>query len=571
MTSTRGRAPGRRARILSAFASIAASLVGLGCGAADAPPPPGPVADARPNIVLLMAEDLGPRIGAYGDPVAHTPRVDQLAREGARFTRAFTTAGVCAPSRAAIITGVHQNRWGAGHMRAARGGYAASPPPEVKAFPELLRAAGYYTVNDGKTDYQMSLRLGGVFGGPETIWDDAGSGDWADRAPGQPFFAYLNLGQTHESQVWPTWAWPSGWIAAAMWPLRIWNHAGWPLETDPGVVALPPYYPDTPTVRADLARHYNNIAAMDVAVGRVLDRLDREGIADRTIVIFMGDHGDGLPRAKRWLYDSGLHVPLVVRWPGVVAPGGVRDALVSGVDLGPTLLSMAGVPRPDWLEGRVFIGPERGEPRRYVYAARDRMDESPDTVRAVRDERFKYIRHWVPERPYVLDLAFRDQTPMMREMRTLHAAGELSGPPALWFRARRDAEELFDTARDPHEIENLVDDPDHAETLARLRSALDAWLERGPDLGLLPEDELRRRFAPDGEQPETPEPEIRVADGRANVTAAAEGASLEVRRAGGRWNLYTAPVAVASGETLEARAQRYGWRISPTVEATAPP
>jgi len=547
---------------------LALGVTAAGCGDGATRQRDGPEVDPRPNIVLVMAEDVGPRMGAYGDAVARTPNIDRLAREGSRYVRAFTTAGVCSPSRAAIITGIHQNVWGAGHMRAAAGGYAAGPAPQVKAFPELLRAAGYYTLNDGKTDYQMGLRFGGAYGGPETLWDDGDTRDWSGRSQGQPFFAYVNLFQTHESQVWPTWMPPDGWVALPLWPIRIWNHWRWPVRTDPARVSLPPYYPDTPTVRADLARHYNNIAAMDVAVGELLDRLDDEDLSRNTIVIFTSDHGDGLPRAKRWLYDSGIHVPLIVRWPGVTPPASVRTRLVSAVDLSATILSMAGVVAPEWLQGRVFVGPEAVSPEPYVFAARDRIDDQPDTVRAVRDRRFKYIRHFRPELPYVLDSDFRDQMPMMRELRERHEAGALSGTPAQWFRQTRDAEELFDTEDDPHEVTNLAGDPRHAPTLVRMRAALDGWLADRADLGLLPEEELRKRFFPDGVQPVTQAPVVVIEDGVARAEPGTEGASIEFRSDGGPWMLYSRPIALAPGEEIEARAQRYGWKLSDIVRAS---
>jgi len=549
---------------------LALALLVVGCGDVAAPGASDRRLAPRPNIVLVMAEDLGPRIGAYGDRVAQTPNLDRLASEGARYTRAFTTSGVCGPSRAAIITGVHQNVWGAGHMRAAAGGYAASPPPHVKAFPELLRASGYYTVNDGKTDYQMGLRLGGAFGGPATLWDDPSSGDWRARAPGQPFFAYVNLTQTHESQVWPTFMLPDDWLTLVLWPIRIWNHLQWPLETDPARVALPPYYSDTPTARADLARHYNNIALMDEALGGLLDRIDAEGLAERTIVIFSADHGDGLPRAKRWLYDAGLHVPLIIRWPGETEPGSVHERLVSGVDLAPTILAMADVPVPEWMPGRVLLGHGAAPTRRYVYAARDRIDEQPDTVRAVRDTRWKYVRHYRPELPYVQEGHFRDQMPMMRELRALHAQGLLSAEASLWFRARRDREELFDTESDPHELRNLAGEPGHEATLARLRGALDDWLDANEDLGLRPEAELRRAFFPDGEQPVTAAPRLDVEAGLAHAESSTEGASIEVRIDDGPWQLYARPIPISPGQALAARAERYGWKPSDTVRVRAP-
>jgi len=528
---------------------------------------------------LIVAEDLSPRLGAYGDAVAHTPNLDRLAAAGVRYTHAFTSAGVCAPSRAAIVMGVHQNRFGAGHMRAPQGGYTAVPPADWKAFPELLRASGNYTANSGKTDYQMSTRLGGAWGGPFTIWDrDGGVGEgfvsdsfalWSEREPGQPFFAYLTLGGTHESQVWPTWQLGDRLLHWLMLPMRVRNHARWTHRTDPARVAVPAYYPDVPVVREDLARHYDNIAAMDALVGEALAALDREGLADETVVIFTTDHGDGLPRAKRWLYDSGIRVPLIVRWPGHVEPGTVSDELVSAVDLAPTILALAGVPIPPHMEGRVLLGPERKASPEVVYAARDRMDEAADTVRAVRDPRFKYIRNLHPEAPYQLPNSFGAQMPTWQEMKRLHAAGALAGAPALWFRPGRPPEELYDTRADPAEVHDLSADPRHAADLLRLRAALDARLAEAKDLGLLPEAELRQRFWPDGEQPVTAAPEVVIANGEVTLRSASEGASLGYRIDAGAWRLYTGPLAVSPGTRIEAKAVRYGWEESESVEAIA--
>jgi arylsulfatase A-like enzyme len=532
--------------------------------------PGAAISASRPNIVLIIAEDLGLRIGAYGDGVAQTPNVDRLAREGTRFTRAFTTAGVCAPSRAAILMGVHQNAWGAGHMRVGAGGYAATPPPHWKGFPELLRAAGYYTVTNGKTDYQLGVGLSGIFGGPFTIWDDDDASDWRGRDEGQPFFAQLTLENTHESNVWPTWDIASL-TRLAMAPMRVAHHWAWEHRTDPASVVVPPYYPDTPTVRADIARHYDNVAAMDSIVGEILGKLAEDEVGDETIVIFTTDHGDGLPRAKRWTYDSGIHVPLIVRAADRAAAGTVDGSLVSGVDLAPTILSLAGVDVPTHMQGRIFIGPDRQPEPAYVFAARDRMDEQPDTVRAVRDRRFKYVRNLHPERPYVLDIAFRDQMPMMREMKALAESGDLTGPAALWFRPVRAREELYDTDADPHEIHDLAGDPAHAERLARMRSALDGWLEASGDLGLLPEAELRERMWPAGEEPTTADPTLRV-DGRGRLVASCptEGASIGVRVEGGAWRLYTGPLALASGTRVVVGAQRYGFARSGEVSLRMP-
>ena len=526
-------------------------------------------ADPRPNIVLIMAEDLSPRIGAYGDRIARTPHLDRLAESSLRFTNAHTTAGVCAPSRAAIIMGAHQDHWGAGHMRAHAGGYVAVPPEDWKAFPERLRAAGYWTVNgSGKTDYQMATGLTAAFSGPFTIWDEPNGDDWRGRAEGQPFFAYLTLGQSHESQVWPTWhASTTGLVMAFM---RIPNHWSWQHETDPATVEVPPYYPDTPTVRADIARHYNNIATVDRLTGEILAKLDADGERDRTLVIWTTDHGDGLPRAKRWLYDSGTRVPLLVRWPGHVERGTVNEELVSGVDLAATILAAAGLEAPAQQEGRIFVGPAREPEPAFIFASRGRIDEQADRVRSVRDRGFLYVRHLMPDQPYVLDIAFRNEMPMMREMLAMHEAGALEGTPALWFRDRRDPEELYDTAADPHQIRNLAGDPAYRERLERMRAVLDARLADGRDLGLLPEEVLRERMWPGGEQPVTPAPDI-TWQGDAAVVTARHGASIGYRLGSEeRWRLYTGPVPVSAGTAFTAKAVRYGWAESDAVASRAP-
>ncbi len=546
---------------MSRLISLWVSAV-LGIAAADSVA----ALEDRWNVVLLMAEDMSPRIGPYGDSVAHTPNLNRLASEGTRYTHAFTTAGVCAPSRAAILMGVHQNHWGAGHMRAyGDGGYVAVPPPNWKAFPELLRAAGYYVVNNGKTDYQMGTTLGGAYGGPESIWDEPRAEDWRGRPDGQPFFAYISFLTTHESQVWPTWDLTS-FTKIAMAFLRIPTHWRWEDRTDPASILLPSYYPDTPTVRADLARHYNNIAVMDTQVGNVLQKLEDDGIADRTLVIFTSDHGDGLPRAKRWLYDSGIRVPLIVRWPGQAEPDAVAEELVSGVDLAPTILAAAGIEPPDWMEGRVFVGPNPGPEPPHVFAARDRINESLDRVRAVRDRRFKYVRHLIPDQPYVLDGAFRDQMPMMKELRSLAAEGKLDAVSSLWFRERRDAEELFDTDADPEETRNLARDPAYRHALTRMRSILDARLATKRDLGLLPESQLAERFWPDGKQPTTYAPRFERRNASIHIACDTPGASILWKRpSDAGWRLYTAPINVEGKTQIWAKAVRYGFKQSATV------
>jgi arylsulfatase A-like enzyme len=351
---------------------------------------------------------------------------------------------------------------------------------------------------------------------------------------------------------------------------RFW-HFGLPGGDDPvrpTEVSVPPYYPDTPAVRADLARHYDNIRQMDAALGEVLARLEADGLADSTIVWFIADHGDGLPRAKRELFDSGLRVPLIVHWPERLRPPDVRpgssdERLVSFVDLAPTLLALAGVETPRQLHGRGFLSPE-SVPREYVYAARDRIDDVHDRQRAVRDARFKYIRSGFPQQPGGHRLAFRDNLETMRELRALHAAGRLNQDQRRWFEPPGE-ERLFDTREDPHELRDRSGDPAYAAVLERMRGALDAWLARVGDWSDVPEDEMVARFRPDGAEPVTPPPQVRVENGLAFVQSGTPGASLGYRIDGGRWRLYTQPLPVPQGARIEAKAVRYGWAESETV------
>lgn len=525
----------------------------------------------RPNILWISTEDLSPRIGAYGDPVARTPNLDRLAGEGMIYTRAFTTAPVCAPSRAAIITGMYQNAIGAQHMRTGEnrvedlpGPYEAVPPFYVKAFPEYLRAAGYYTTNAVKTDYQ--------FGTPFTIWDELSpDAHWRNRPdPDQPFFSVINITRTHESQVFPD------------------AIEGRQPTTDPGAVEVPPYYPDTPAIREGLAHWYDNIAAMDARVEEILRQLEEDGLADETIVFFWSDHGDGLPRGKRSLYDSGLRSILMVRWPEALdppfAPGTTNDELVSFVDLAPTVLALAGVPVPVHLQGRVLMGPEAEPEPEYVFAARDRMDIEYDMRRSARDERFLYIRNFMPQLPYVGNIPYRNQSPIMQELLRLHREGELFGPAALWLRNSRPPEELYDTHADPYQVNNLAGDPAHRATLERMRAAVDGWMKRIDDQGLINEAEMIQRMWPGGVQPTTAAPIILErgspnwqeitreetipfdAPTEVEIYEPTQGASVGYTTEEGpdaRWKLYTGPFLITEPVTVRARAIRYGYAESP--------
>jgi arylsulfatase A-like enzyme len=554
--------------------TVAALLAALAVGTAA----PTSAADRRPNILLLLAEDLGPRVGAFGDPVAVTPRLDQLAQEGTRYTRVFTTSGVCAPSRAALLTGVHAISTGSLHMRTSNEGYQSVPPPEVKAFPELLRAAGYATFTDFKLDYQFSGTRAGS--GPFTIWDEEGfTAHWRKLGGDRLFFGLINFLETHESGVFPRPALPRSGAHAFMQLLHLFLHIGHDDVVSPEDVALPPYYPDTPLVRADVARHYNNVHRMDERVGEILDQLQADGLLDSTVVIWTGDHGDGLPRAKREIFDSGIHVPMIIRWPPSLRPrdaepGALDERLVSFVDLAPTILALAGVRAPAWMDGQVFTGAQAAPKRRYVFAAKDRIDEVPDRQRAARDERYKYIRSYRPGTPGAAHVAWRDVLDSMRELWAHHERGELTGAAALWFEPRP-GESLYDTWSDPHEIRDLARDPDFAPVLERLRGALDAWLAQRVDWGAVPEDQMKKEMWPGGEQPVTGEPIIEIigneAVPRVRVSATTPGSSLGYRLGGGDWRLYTEAFSAPPDTRIEAKAVRYGWAESRTVRLSARP
>ncbi|MFT5209895.1 MAG: N-sulfoglucosamine sulfohydrolase [Flavobacterium sp.] len=531
-------------------------------------------ASERPNILLLMAEDLSPRVGSYGDKVAFTPNIDKLAQEGVRYTNSFTTAGVCAPSRAAIISGMYQESIGAQHMRShnyAKSKYFAVPPEEMKAFPELLRAEGYFTFNTFKLDYQFSGISSGS--GPFTIWDADKRGiiEFDELPSDQPFFGYLTFLGTHESAIFPRDVFPRSIPHLLGQLMQIPLHWNTEDQIKPGDVDVPPYYPDTPIVRKDIARHYNNLITVDQQIGDVLSKLEKAGLAENTIVIWTTDHGDGLPRAKRELYDSGIHVPMIIRWPekyrpSHIEPGSTDKRMVSLVDLAPTILSLAGASLPAYLQGMPFAGDSPTLEREYVFAARDRIGKFPDKQRAVRDNRYKYILSDNLQAGG-FHLAYRDDLDIMKELWRLHDAGKLNDVQKQWF-LKRPAEMLFDTLSDPHEIHNLVDDPDHIAELSRLRAAYHQHREQVPDLSDEHETDMAARFWPDGIEPATDSPSFKLIDDMLVLSHATKGASLGYRLNDSDWHLYIAPIELNSGDFIQAKAVRYGWAESESIELT---
>ena len=536
-----------------------AALAPLLLAAAPAPPDPA----APPNVLWVTCEDLSPRLGCYGDALARTPNLDRLAAGGTRYTHAFGVYGVCAPNRYCLVTGRYPTSDGAGPMRTMKRTSAladvtdpellalptweATPPPAVRCFPELLRASGYYCTNNSKTDYQ--------FRAPVTVWDESsGKAHWRNR-PGHgtpaaaPFFAVVNFITTHESRV---------------------HKRTSPAVTDRAAVPVPPFLPDAPAVREDLARQYDNLAVLDTQVGELLDELEADGLADSTVVMFFSDHGDGLPRHKRWVYDSGLRVPLIVRFPaghpGSGPPGGADDRLVSFVDFAPTVLSLAGLEPPAWQQGAAFLGPAAGAPRELIYAARDRMDPAAETIRAARGGRYKYIRNLRPDLPYWGAIPYRDRAGSAAFITRAIAAGTLAPDQWQLWATGKPLEELYDCDADPHEIRNLAADPVHFARLAAMRGALDEWRAATGDAGVLDGAALRDRLWPGGDQPTTAAPAIARDGGTVTLTSDTPGASVGYKLPGdAAWRVYTAPFPAAG--PVEAVAHRIGFKPSRAVRS----
>ena len=431
----------------------------------------------QPNIVWISCEDISPHLGCYGDPHAITPNLDKLAQEGTRYTNAFTTAGVCAPCRSAIITGMYQNSIGTHHMRCN-----ATLPTWLKPFPVYLREAGYYCTNNSKTDYQFSKPA------KKEIWDICGAkGHWKNRPQkSQPFFAVFNFTGCHESGIASESKYKS--VTKDLLPSQRQN----PKE----LTTLPPYYPDTTITREDWKRNYELITAMDAWAGDLIQQLKDAGEYDNTIIIYWSDHGVGLPRAKRWLYDSGTHIPLIIRVPEKfqksldISSLATDNQLISAVDFAPTVLNIAGIDPPSYLQGRAFLGLHLSPPRKFVYGARDRMDERYDIIRTVRGPQYRYIRNFEPLKPYYQYMNTPEKGATMQEIRKKEASGQLDPVMALFSAHEKPVEELYDTHADPFEIHNLADDPAFSQRLSEMRHALSKWQNEIGDVGLIPEAEI---------------------------------------------------------------------------------
>ncbi len=425
---------------------------------------------ALPNILWLVSEDHSPFLGCYGDPIAHTPNIDALAAKGVLYTRAYANAPVCAPSRFGILTGCHpESNAPAQHMRAM-----ANLPMVMRTYPEYLRSLGYYCTNNDKTDYNCNVE-------PERIWNESSAkAHWRGRPQGAQFMAVFNHMTTHESRLFG----PK------------------PVEgpVTPDQVRIPPYLPDTSAMRTDFASYYNLIARMDGEIGARLKELEADGLAEDTIIFYYSDHGGVLPRSKRYCYEEGLRVALIVhvppKWQHLcpMPMGSEVGEPVSLVDLAPTLLSLAGVPRPAQMHGTAFLGSEAGKPAGLAFGMRDRMDERYDLVRTACDGRFRYIRNYMPHRPWGVYSSFEWIAKGYQSWDEARIAGTLTPEQSRFF-GRKPYEELYDLQADPFQLTNLARDAGQAATLAQFRNALDAHMQAIRDNGFIPEGEPGEGFA----------------------------------------------------------------------------
>jgi uncharacterized sulfatase len=443
-------------RLLTVWAAATALLLSSAVRAEAAPV-------AQPNILWITSEDHGPHMGCYGDAFATTPNVDRLATRGIRYTHCWSNAPVCAPARTTLISGMYAPSTGGEHMRSM-----VPYPAGKKMMPQLLRDAGYYCSNNAKEDYNLAK--------PGQVWDDSSNkGHWKNRKPGQPFFAVFNSLKSHESQI------------------RTRPHKQ---VHDPAKVRVPAYHPDTPEVRQDWAQYYDIVTEADADAGARLKELADAGLADDTIVFYFADHGSGMPRSKRWPYNSGLHVPLIVYVPEKylhlttkdAQPGDKCDRLVSFVDFAPTVLSLAGVRPPEWMQGHAFLGKFAAEPQPFLHGFRGRMDERYDMVRSVTDGHFVYVRNYMPHLIYGQHIDYMFQTPTTRVWKKLHDEAKLT-PAQDRFWNVKPPEELYDLRADPDEVHNLAESKEHQEILKKLRQAQQEQARRIRDVGFLPEGE----------------------------------------------------------------------------------
>ena len=521
--------------------------------------------DEKLNVIWISCEDMGPVLSSYGVKEISTPNIDKLAEEGIKYTNAYSTVGVCAPSRFSIITGMYPARLGAHNMRTGnfytyrdpdkltykknkgvidKSGinvpeYEVVTPTNIKAFTEYLRNENYYCINNNKCDYQ--------FNSPFTAWDEvSGNISYKDRPKNTPFFYVKNLMVTHES--------------------RIWLRKNEPITVNKDILKIPAYYPDIPEVRNDIAIKYSNIQEMDRQVGEIISDLEKNDLLDKTIIFFWSDHGGNLLRQKRAVGNSGLKVPLIIRFPNGYRSGEVDNRIVSLMDLGPTTMSLLGIKPPSFLDGKAFLGKYKSKPRNYAFGSADRFDESTDMQRSVIDGRFVYIKNFMPELPLIYRNKYREQVSMNKKIIQMDRDDELIGDSKYIFMKSKQDEELYDLKFDPYEVNNIANNPEYKDKLIELRNALNTWQYEIDDKGFINESELINEFWPNMIQPITKPVEISVLDNVISLKCETKGASIGYQigdQIGSQnWKLYNKPFDLSSNQKLSTRAIKIGYKAS---------
>lgn len=506
-----------------------------------------------PNIVWFVTEDQSPDFfPMYGDSAVSMPNLEALADDGVVFKNAYAPVPVCAPTRSGLITGMYPITLGTQNMRTYNDyhkknqseigipSYSPVVPENTRMFTEYLREKGYYTSNNQKEDYNFKAL--------ESAWDDSsGEGTWRNRPEKEtPFFTVFNFNMTHES--------------------GIWKYADDKLFVSPDSVPVPPIFPDNPVIRKDLAVNYSNLKRMDDAVGKLIEQLKEDGLYDSTIIFFYGDHGGPFPRYKRALYDTGTKVPLIIKFQGNKKESDYNSELVNFIDFAPTLLSWAGIKPPEHMQGKALFGKYRDTvPRKYLYTSSDRFDGMVDRLRAIRSQRYKYIRNFNVNQTNALPVKYREQVPMMRKLNEMHKNGTLDSVQDLWFRVPKPKEELYDLKNDPYELVNLAEGEELRDTLVQMRSLLNDWIEDTGDLGRFPEKEMMAEWLPDGKQPKLEPLQVSEENNHVVLTSNVPDATIMWKSPeASSWHIYTEPIPAQ--ENFVAKAGRIGFTDSAIYE-----
>ena len=506
----------------------------------------------RPNIIWFVAEDQSPDFfPMYGDPTISLPNIESLASNGVVFTNAYAPVPVCAPARSAIITGMYPTTLGTHNMRTHSpwnpdnqkeiGIHSYSPvvPEGTVMFTQLLREKGYYCSNNAKEDYNFEKL--------KSAWDESSKkAHWRNRKEGQPFFSVFNFEICHEAEVW--------------------KQGKKELFVSPDSVPVPPYFPDNEIIRHDLAVNYSNLKRMDDQIGEIIQQLKDDGLYENTIIFFYGDHGGPFPRYKRSLYETGLKVPMVVKFPKNKKVNKTDDRFLSFIDLAPSILSLAGIKPPEIMQGKALLGKYKVEKNpEYIFSSSDRFDGFYDRIRAVRSSRYKYIKNFNTEISNALPIKYRQKMPMMQKMDKMYAEGKLNSIQSQWFNTPKPTEELYDLQTDPLELTNLTDKPELQDTLIHLRTVLNDWITTTNDLGRIPEKELMKKWLVDGKQPTLNSLEVAKKDGEISLQSNLKDATILWKQPNDSlWNIYSKPLTTEI--SFEAKAERIGYIDSPVLE-----